>query len=209
MFSRIPSNFPILWIRCTFKKVYFFFWEDNNGEVLKRQRISCFPQFFLPLWVWRGQPLQTSTERRKEREEIHLRLRVGADLLCGQGYWRPTGLGGINGGCSSVLAILPGEGDHPLLSTIPLLRTSLQGPLGCIRLDVPCPWLWLQVYPSALGLPAFCPSYRKILLLFHNCQSNTHFRKIGRYRKVLSTKTKSAIILSPRAIYIWVHFLLI
>ena len=44
-------------------------------------------------------------------------------------------------------------------STTPLLSTSLQGPQGCIRPDVPSPLLWLQIYLSAIGLPAFCPSH--------------------------------------------------
>ena len=64
--------------------------------------------------------------------------------------------------------------------------------------------LWLQVYLSAGGLPVSCTSYLETSFFPRDYQSNTHhFRRVGRYRKVLrSMRTKSAIILSPRAICI-------
>ena len=114
-----------------------------------------------------------------EMEETYLRCRGGADTLCGRGYY---GAGGISGGHPCAPVILPGEGG---LHSVPAQHLP-SGASGAHQPDLSCPCLWLQASPSALGLPAFCPSYRKNFFFFHDYQSNTHhFGQIGRHRKIL------------------------
>lgn len=125
--------------------------------------------------------------------------------VCGVG-WGGVGAGGRGNPRLWCLCScnLPRRGGLFQGSTAPLPSTSLQGPLGCLRANVPSPCYdcrFISVLEGCLllELPTWKPHF-----FSHDYQSNTHhFRREGRYRKVLrSMRTKSAIILSPRAICI-------
>lgn len=121
------------------------------------------------------------------------------------GLLQTIGLAGIRSGYPWTPTVLSGEGDHPWSAGLhyPLLSTSLRGPLGCLR-----PRVLFLALASGLSqcsrAACFLPFLPEKLVFFHDYQNTTdNFRIIERYRKVLrSKKTKSAILLSPGAIYI-------
>lgn len=93
--------------------IYFFSWENGNGEALKRQRTSRFPQFVASMNVMgcRG-PLQ--------REQTSTRgCGVRGRSPVWTGLLRPMGAGGLSSGYPCAPAILPGRVGTPSLCSPP------------------------------------------------------------------------------------------